>query len=158
MSELDEVFMKEAFLEAKKALEEDEVPVGAVAVCNGEVIARAHNMVESLKDASAHAELLCLKQAAIVTGDWRLVGVTLYSTLEPCTLCSGACFAFRVDRVVWGAPDIRQGADGSFLSVLSEPHPIHSLKVRRNVLEEESAALLRGFFQKKRRQSGKVVW
>jgi tRNA(adenine34) deaminase len=150
LGDFDEAFMEEALLEAKKAFAKDEVPVGAVAVFEGKVVARAHNLVETLKDASAHAELLCLRLAAEVLGGWRLVGVTLYSTLEPCTLCAGGCFGFRVDRVVWGAPDIRQGADGSFLPILSGPHPIHKLKVRGGLLAEESASLLRGFFQKKR--------
>ncbi len=155
--EEDERFMAEALLEAEKALGENEVPVGAVAVYKGEIIARAHNKVESLKDASAHAELLCLRAAAEALGNWRLKGVTLYSTLEPCTLCSGASFAFRLDRVVWGAPDIRQGADGSYLAVLSAPHPIHSLETRGNVLAEVSAALLRGFFKNKREEKGGKV-
>lgn len=158
MSDQDEFFMKEALEEAEEALLEDEVPVGAVAVYEGKIIARSHNLVESLKDASAHAELLCLRAAAEYLGGWRLSGVTLYTTLEPCTLCAGGIFAFRVDRVVWGAPDIRQGADGSFLPILSSPHPIHRVKVKGNVLEKESASLLRGFFQKKRdSKDGKII-
>lgn len=133
------------------AFAKDEVPVGAVAVLNGEIIARGHNLVETLQDASAHAEILCLRKAAEVLGGWRLLGVTLYSTLEPCSLCAGALFSFRVERVVWGAPDLRQGADGSFVNLLSLDHPIHKLTVARGVLAEESAALLRAFFQKKRK-------
>jgi tRNA(adenine34) deaminase len=150
LNDPDEFFMREALEEAEKALLAEEVPVGAVAVYEGKIISRAHNLVESLKDASAHAELLCLRSAAEYMGGWRLLGVTLYTTLEPCTLCAGSAFAFRVDRVVWGAPDIRQGADGSFLPILSAPHPIHKLEVKGNVLEKESAFLLRGFFKKKR--------
>ena len=149
---LDEEFMREALLEAQKAFEEDEVPVGAVAVFEGNIIARAHNRVESLKDASAHAELLCLKEASRVLNRWRLFGVTLYTTLEPCCLCAGAIFSFRVDRVVWGAPDIRLGADGSFVEILSIPHPMHKVSIERGVLSEPSKLLMKAFFQKKRKE------
>jgi len=153
---MDDVWMQEALIEAKKAFAADEVPVGAVAVFNGAVIARAHNLVESLQDASAHAELLCLRKAAEVLGNWRLIGVTLYSTLEPCMLCAGAVFSFRLSRVVWGACDIRQGADGSFLPLLSSSHPIHRVEVTRGVLAQPSAELLRTFFEQKReRHRGK---
>lgn len=144
--------MQEALLEAQKAFEADEVPVGAVAVKEGKIIARAHNQVETLQDASAHAELLCLRKAAEALGGWRLLGVALYSTLEPCCLCAGALFSFRVERVIWGAPDIRLGADGSYLPILSSAHPMHQILVTRGVLAEESSALLRRFFQKKREE------
>ncbi len=151
MLDSDALFMEEALFEAKMAFAKEEVPVGAVAVFNGKIIARAHNLVEALQDASAHAEVLCLRKAAEVLGGWRLLGVTLYSTLEPCSLCAGALFSFRVERVVWGAPDLRQGADGSFVNLLGLDHPIHKLSVTRGVLAEESAGLLRAFFQKKRK-------
>jgi tRNA(adenine34) deaminase len=155
---MDEVWMQEALLEAEKAFLADEVPVGAVAVFEGNVIARAHNQVESLKDASAHAELLCLRKAADFIGNWRLTGVTLYSTLEPCMLCTGAIFSFRLTRVVWGAPDIRQGGDGSYLPLLSSSHPIHRVEVSRGVLADASSILLRSFFEQKReRNRGKSV-
>ncbi len=150
MQSLDEVFMQEALLEAKKAFAEKEVPVGAVAVFEGKVIARAHNRTEALQDASAHAELLCLRQSASVLGNWRLSGVTLYTTLEPCILCAGALFCFRVKRVVWGAPDIRQGADGSLVSLLCVRHPMHVLEVTGRVLQEPSSLLMRQFFQERR--------
>ncbi len=143
--------MQEALEEARKAFLEDEVPVGAIAVQEGRIIARAHNQVESLQDASAHAELLCIQQAARFLGRWRLFDVTLYSTLEPCSMCAGALFSFRLKAVVWGAPDIRQGADGSFVSLLSSKHPIHQLEVRRLVLPEKSADLMKTFFQNKRK-------
>ncbi|SRR3989339_917823 len=150
MSDLDELFMLEALKEAERAFALDEVPVGAVAVYRGSIVSRAFNQVESLKDASAHAELLCLKKAAEVLGGWRLLGVTLYSTLEPCVMCAGALHAFRVERVVWGAPDIRQGADGSLLSLFDLKHPIHEVAVTRNVLAEMSSRLMKAFFQQKR--------
>ena len=158
MLDLDEEFMQEALLEAKKAFEKEEVPVGAVAVYEGRIIARAHNLVESSKDASAHAEILCLREAARVLGRWRLFGVTLYSSLEPCCLCAGALLSFRADRLVWGAPDIRQGADGSFVHILSIPHPMHKIAIRRDVLSEPSKNLMRAFFQKRRRENdGKAI-
>src|SRR3990167_2001497 len=103
--------MQQALIEAEKAFIKGEVPVGAIAVFQGEILARAHNLVETLKDASAHAELLCLRQAASMLGNWRLKGVTLYTSLEPCCLCVGAMLSFRIDRLVWGAPDVRLGAD-----------------------------------------------
>lgn len=142
--------MREALLEAKKAFEEDEVPVGAVAVFKGNIIARAYNQVEGFQDASAHAELLCLRRAASFLKNWRLLEVTLYTTLEPCTLCLGALLSFRVKRLVWGAPDIRQGADGSWISLLSTPHPMHALEVTKGVLPEQSSQLMKEFFVKKR--------
>lgn len=145
----DESFMREALKEAEKAFALDEVPVGAVAVYQGQIIARAHNLVESLKDASAHAEFLCLKKASEVLGGWRLLGVTLYTTLEPCLMCAGALLSFRVDRLVWGAPDLRLGADGSLLSVF-ESHPIHELEITRNILKEPSSILMKTFFQQRR--------
>jgi tRNA(adenine34) deaminase len=150
MQNRDEEYMQQALLEAQKAFIKNEVPVGAVAVFKGEIIARAHNEVETLQDASAHAELLCLKRAAEVLGGWRLLGVTLYSTLEPCCLCAGAIFSFRIERVVWAAPDIRLGADGSWMPILSSSHPLHKVEVQRGVLSEPSAQLLREFFRKQR--------
>lgn len=156
MENLDEMFMQEALLEARKAFEQDEVPVGAVAVFQGSIIARAHNQVEALQDASAHAELLCIREASKVLGNWRLLDVTLYTTLEPCALCAGALLSSRVKRLVWGAPDIRQGADGSWIPLLSFPHPMHKIDVTKNILSDFSAALMKAFFQKKRKD-GKVI-
>jgi len=153
MQDLDREFMLEALAEAEKAFEKDEVPVGAVAVFDGKIIAKAHNLVESLQDASAHAELLCLRRAAEVLGNWRLTGVALYTTLEPCVLCAGALLSFRIKKLVWGAPDIRLGADGSFVSFLSIPHPIHSVEIVKNFLPDAPARLMKEFFLKKRGKS-----
>jgi tRNA(adenine34) deaminase len=152
VSDLDEEYMAEALKEAEKAFEADEVPIGAVLVHNGLIIARAHNQVESLRDASAHAELLCLRQAAKEIGNWRLTEATLYSTLEPCSMCAGALFSFRIGCLVWGAQDFRQGADGSWISLLGLPHPIHQFEVRRGILADRSSSLLKSFFQNKREQ------
>jgi len=152
VQDLDQQWMLEALIEAKKAFIADEVPVGAVAVFENKIIARAHNLVESTQDASAHAELLCLRLAAQALNNWRLCQVTLYTTLEPCMLCAGAIFSFRLGRLVWGAPDIRQGADGSFLPLLSSSHPIHQVEITKKVLPEPSAELLRTFFEQKRKK------
>lgn len=152
-SDFDRRFMLEALEEAKRAFDLREVPIGAVAVQEGKVIARAFNQVESLKDASAHAELLCLRKAAEVLGRWRLFDVTLYSTLEPCCMCAGALFSFRIQRLVWGALDIRQGADGSFVSLFAQKHPIHEFPVTRGVLSEDSSQLMKTFFQKRREEN-----
>ena len=152
MLECDESFMLEALKEARKAFELDEVPVGAVAVYEGKVIARAFNQVEFLRDASAHAELLCLKKASEALGRWRLFGVTLYTTLEPCSMCAGALLSFRIERLVWGAPDVRQGADGSYISLLALKHPIHEFSITRNILSEPSSCLMKAFFQQKRKR------
>ncbi|HSW86396.1 MAG TPA: tRNA adenosine(34) deaminase TadA [Rhabdochlamydiaceae bacterium] len=146
----DEFFMNAALKEAERAFHEGEVPVGAVLVCDGKIIAKGHNLVESLQDATAHAEMLCLKQGARILNNWRLNGSTLYCTLEPCSMCAGAMILSRVSTIVWGAPDLRHGADGSWIELLQSEHPIHRIEVRRGVLREESAALLTEFFRLKR--------
>ena len=148
---LDEEYMKAALEEALIAFSEDEVPVGAVLVYKGEIIARAHNQVETLQDACGHAELLCLKEGAKILKNWRLLKTTLYTTLEPCSMCAGALILSRVETVVWGAPDLRQGAGGSWVDLLSKEHPIHNLKIRSGVLAEESARMMKEFFQNKRK-------
>lgn len=148
----DEIFMREALLEAKKAFALGEVPVGAVFVLDGEIVARKHNFVENKVDASAHAELLCLQEAAKTLGSWRLGGV-LYCTLEPCSMCAGALALYRVERLVYGAPDLRHGANGTVFDVLSRPHPIHKVEVRGGVLVEESKALMQEFFRNRRREN-----
>lgn len=146
----DEQFMKEALKEAKKAFDKDEVPVGAVLVLDGRVIARGHNQVELLQDATAHAEMLCLTAAAGALGNWRLADTTLYCTLEPCSMCAGALLNTRVKRLVWGAPDLRVGANGSWIDLFKNKHPMHTLEITPRILEAESADLMRSFFQKQR--------
>ena len=148
---LDEFFMRAALEEALLAFAKDEVPIGAVLVYNGEIIARAHNQVESLQDATAHAEILCLRQASKKLNNWRLLESTLYTTLEPCSMCAGALILSRVKNLVWGAPDIRQGAGGSWIDLLNIPHPIHNLLIKQGVLAGESARLMKEFFQNKRK-------
>ena len=146
----DAEFMREALLEAQVAFAKGEVPVGAVLVHQGEIIARAHNLVESLRDATAHAEMLCLKLGAEALENWRLIGATLYCTLEPCPMCAGAMIHSRLERLVWGAPDLRCGAHGSWVNILDAGHPIHQPLVASGVLAEECAALMRTFFKQRR--------
>ncbi len=146
----DERFMREALLEAKKAFSMKEVPIGSVLVLHGEVVARAHNAVEKQVDASHHAEMLCLQRGAQALGNWRLQDCILYSTLEPCAMCAGALSLFRVKRIVYGAKDLRHGADGSVFHVLNRPHPIHPVEVTGGVLAEEAKALIKEFFQWRR--------
>ena len=146
----DERFMKEALKQAKKAYANGEVPVGAVLVYDNEIVSRAHNQVELLQDATAHAEMLCITSAASSIGNWRLEGMTLYCTLEPCAMCAGALLASRIKRLVWAAPDIRLGANGSWVDLFSQKHPMHTIEVKGRVLEEEAAALMKSFFQERR--------
>ncbi|MCH9633921.1 MAG: tRNA-specific adenosine deaminase [Chlamydiae bacterium] len=146
----DERFMKEALKEAQKAYEQKEVPVGAVLVQNGLVIARGHNQTELLNDATAHAEILALAAGSAHLENWRLKGTTLYCTLEPCTMCAGAMLLSRIDRLVWGAPDIRHGAAGSWINVFETKHPTHKIELKEGVLKEQAAALMQDFFSTRR--------
>lgn len=142
--------MIEALKEAHKAFRKEEVPVGAVLVHEGKVIARGYNQVELLRDATAHAEMLCITAGANALSNWRLVGTTLYCTLEPCSMCAGALLLSRVPRLVWGAPDLRHGANGSWVDLFSGEHPTHSIDIVSGVLRDHAAALLQDFFQKRR--------
>jgi tRNA(adenine34) deaminase len=146
----DERFMREALKEAKKAYLAEEVPIGAVIVRNNQVIARAYNQVEMLQDATAHAEMLAITTAASALGNWRLEGCTLYCTLEPCSMCAGALLLSRVDKLVWGAPDIRQGANGSWVNLFEKTHPIHNVNITSGVLKAWCENPLKLFFQKRR--------
>lgn len=152
LQEKDLLYMKEAIKQAKLAYEADEVPVGTVIVYEDRVVAKGYNQVELLKDATAHAEMICLTQAYQHLDDFRLKDMILYSTLEPCVMCAGAMFLSRIKRLVWGARDTRVGANGSWIDLFSKNHPIHEIEVLGGVLEEESAYLLSSFFQKKRRE------
>ncbi len=142
--------MREALLEAQKSFQQNEVPVGAVVVYKGEIISRAHNCVESLRDATAHAEVLALRAASAHLNNWRLSETTLYCTLEPCSLCAGALLLSRVSTLVWGAADKRHGAHGSWVNLLDCTHPTHQIIVRQGVLSEECACLMTDFFRKRR--------
>ncbi len=150
--ERDLYFMREALKEAKKAFAKDEVPVGAVLVHKDKVIARGHNQVELLQDATAHAEMLCITSATTHLENWRLTETTLYCTLEPCPMCAGALFASRVQRLVWAAPDLRLGANGTWVDLFKANHPMHSIEVTSGILKDEAAALMRDFFQQTRKK------
>ena len=146
----DEYFMGEALRQAAKAFEREEVPVGAVVVRAGKIIARAFNQVEELKDATAHAEMLALTQAENAVGDWRLTDCTLYVTKEPCPMCAGAIVHTRLQRVVFGAGDAKGGAAGGALNLLQFPTLNHHCEITSGVRLEECRSLLKTFFQDQR--------
>ncbi len=148
----DEYFMELALRQAEAAREREEVPVGAVAVFEQRIVARAFNQVEMLKDGTAHAEMIALTQAASAVGDWRLTGVTLYVTKEPCPMCAGAMVNCRLSRLVFGCPDPRAGAAGSALNLLDFPGLLHRVQVRGGVLAGRCAGILQAFFAARRKQ------
>lgn len=146
----DEYFMRLALREAERALEHEDVPIGAVLVHDGEVLATAHNERELREDPTAHAETLAVREAAATLGTWRLLDTVLYVTLEPCAMCAGALVLARVPRVVYGASDPKAGAAGSVLDVLGEPRLNHRPEVAGGLLAEECGRLLREFFAARR--------
>jgi tRNA(adenine34) deaminase len=146
----DEYYMRLALREAERALDHDDVPIGAVIVHEGEVIAAARNERELRRDPTAHAEILALREAAGRLNSWRLLDTVLYVTLEPCAMCAGAVVLARVPRVVYAAPDPKAGAAGSVLDVLAEPRLNHRPAVARGLLADEAAELLRAFFASRR--------
>jgi tRNA(adenine34) deaminase len=147
---LDEHFMRFALREAEQSLTHDDVPVGAVVVRDGEVLAAAHNERELRGDPTAHAELLALREAARVIGNWRLLDCVLYVTLEPCAMCAGAIVLARVPRVVFAATDPKAGAAGSVLDILAQPRLNHRPDVSSGLFGEVSSELLRTFFATRR--------
>ncbi len=147
----DADYMRAALRQAAAALEEDEVPVGAVIVHEDRIIGRAHNDREKLNDPTAHAEMIAITQAAAALESWRLTGATLYVTLEPCLMCAGALVNGRIKRVVFGARDERAGACGSLYQVGLDTRLNHRFEVTGGVLEDECAAILQQFFRKKRK-------
>jgi tRNA(adenine34) deaminase len=146
----DARWMRAALAQARQAAALGEVPVGAVAVLDGEVIGIGFNHKELDQDPMAHAEMMALKQAAAAVANWRLLGVTLYCTLEPCPMCAGAMIQARLPRLVYGARDTRFGADGSIVDVLRAEGFNHRVAITSGVLEEEAAALLQQFFRQLR--------
>jgi tRNA(adenine34) deaminase len=146
----DAYFMSEALRLATKGFEKEEVPVGAVVVREGKIIGRAHNQVELLKDATAHAEMLAITQAEAALGDWRLNDCDLYVTKEPCIMCAGALVHVRMRRVIFGCPDPRGGAAGGIINLLQMPGLNYSCEIVGGVLGDKCAALLRSFFQSQR--------
>ena len=142
--------MREALAEARKANAAGEVPIGAVIVSRGEMIARGQNSVIRTSDPTAHAEIVALRQAARTFGNYRLNDTTLYVTLEPCAMCAGAMIHARIDRLVYAAADPKAGACGSVLSVINHPQLNHQMQVQQGVMGEQSAELLRSFFRDRR--------
>jgi len=148
----DEYFMRLALREAERARGHGDVPIGAVVVRDGEVVACAHNERELRQDPTAHAEIIALREAARALGSWRVLGATLYVTLEPCAMCAGAIVLARVPRVLYGATDPKAGACGSVLDVLCEPRLNHRPEVEGGVLGQECGELLSEFFAARREE------
>ena len=148
---LDAHYMHEALRLAQKAARLDEVPVGAIIVREGDIIGRAWNQVETLKDATAHAEMLALTQAESAVGDWRLTDCDLYVTKEPCPMCAGAIVHCRIRRVIFGCRDQKGGAAGGFINLLQHPNLNHRSEVTGGVMEDESRSLLLDFFGRRRK-------
>ena len=142
-----EKFMREAIAEAALAFQKADVPVGAVAVRDGQIIGRGHNRKQELKDPTAHAELIALQQAAQTLGGWRLIGVTLYCTMEPCPMCAGAMVQARLPRLVYAVDDPKAGAAGSVMDLLRSEQLNHRMEVIAGVLAEEAEELTQRFFQ-----------
>ncbi len=148
----DTYFMGEALRQARSALRQEEVPIGAVIVHEGVIIARACNQVETLKDATAHAEMLAITQAESAIGDWRLNECDLYVTKEPCPMCAGAMVHVRLRRIIFGCPSLKDGAGGSLMNLLQHPGLNHYCDVTSGVRMDECAMLLQDFFREKRKK------
>jgi len=151
VNNLDEGFMREALMQARRGYREGEVPIGAVVVCNGESIARAHNRPIHLSDPSAHAEVLALRRAGRRLGNYRLSGCALYVTIEPCVMCVGAIVQARIQRLVVGAMDPKAGACGSVLPVLNSEKLNHRVVMESGILQADCAAILQQFFRERRK-------
>jgi tRNA(adenine34) deaminase len=149
----DDYFMHRALQQAEIAFDAGEVPVGAVAVKDGQIIARASNQVETLKDATAHAEILVITEAANALGDWRLDEVDIYVTKEPCAMCAGAMVNSRVRRVIYGMPDSRTGACGSAMDITGFKGMLWNVEVKSGVLENECRGIVQEFFQNVRKNN-----
>jgi len=145
-----EYYMKEALKEAKKAFDKEEVPIGAVIVKDKKIIARAHNLKEELQDATAHAEVLAIRQAAEKLGGWRLNGCTLYVTIEPCPMCAGALVQSRVDTLVYGATDPKGGAAGTLFNLVDSNLLNHRLEIQHGILEDQCRQIMKSFFRRLR--------
>ena len=144
-------YMGEAIAQARMAERCGEVPVGAVIVRGGVIVGRGHNLTETLKDPTAHAEVIAIRAAAGALGGWRLPGCSMYVTCEPCAMCAGAMVLARIDRVVIGAADPKSGACGSVLNVIQESRLNHRVEIEAGVMEQECAAMLKEFFRKRRK-------
>ncbi|MBN1796815.1 MAG: tRNA adenosine(34) deaminase TadA [Sedimentisphaerales bacterium] len=150
---IDQNYMRLAIKQAEIADENGDVPIGAVIVHNNQVIAKAYNQREQLKDPTAHAEIIALTQAAAALGSWRLNGCTIYVTLEPCTMCAGALVLARIDRLVYGCDDPKTGAIKSLYNIVQDNRLNHFVEVTAGVLEEDCSALLSDFFTRRRNEN-----
>ena len=145
-----EKYMKEAIREAKLAALEDEVPIGCIVVKNGEIIAKAHNQRDKSNNPLGHAETLAIKKASEVLGDWQLVGCDLYVTIEPCLMCAGAIIQSRINKVIYGAPDLKGGAFGSSINALDAKNINHRPEVISGILADECSRIIKDYFKSKR--------
>ncbi len=146
-----EYYMREALKEAAKAFDADEVPVGAIIVHKGKIIARAHNQIKMLKDPTAHAEIIAITQAANFLQSERLLDCTMYSTLEPCSMCAGAMVLSRIKNLIYAAKDTKTGAHESVFKILNNKKLNHRIKVKKGILKNEAASLMKEFFYGKRK-------
>ena len=144
--------MKEALIEARKAYDLGEIPIGAVVVRDGQVIARGHNLTETTKDPTAHAEMIDIREAARVLGGWRLIGCSMYVTVEPCSMCTGAMIWSRIENLYIGTMDPKAGACGSVFNIAEEDRLNHSINVERGILEEECRSIMKEFFKELRKK------
>ena len=151
--EESERFMREALLEAEKALAAGEVPIGAVMVRDGEIIARGHNLRNTAKNPLRHAEIDIINETAGIVGDWRLEDCTLYVTGEPCPMCAGAIVQARIPKVIFGTRNSKAGCSGSVLDVLHEPKLNHQVETEEGILQEECAEIMRRFFRRFRKNT-----
>ncbi|EST51815.1 adenosine deaminase [Brevibacillus panacihumi W25] len=147
-----ETYMRAAIEEAKKAAAIGEVPIGAVIVRDGEIVGRGYNLRETKKDPTLHAEMIAIREASAKLGGWRLIGCTLYVTLEPCPMCAGAIVQSRIEQVVYGAVDPKAGCAGTLMNLLEEPRFNHQVPVVEGVLAEECGQLLKDFFRSLRKK------
>ncbi|MEW6096711.1 MAG: tRNA adenosine(34) deaminase TadA [bacterium] len=153
MNRQDIYFMQQAILEAEKAYENGEVPVGAIIVLDDKIVAKAYNQILKLKDPTAHAEILAIKEATTYLKNERLINTTIYVTIEPCPMCAGALVLARVKSLVYGADDHKTGACGSIINIAQHPSLNHQLSVQKGILEEEAKALIQRFFKERRNYS-----
>jgi tRNA(adenine34) deaminase len=149
----DEYFMKQALRQAQQAASQDEVPIGAIVVHNNEIVGRAHNHVETLRDATAHAEILAITQASAKLERWRLSECTLYVTKEPCPMCAGAIINSRIDKVVFGLSDAKGGGCGGAFNITDHEGLLHKTEVVSGFMEHESLFLIQDFFKRRRSEN-----
>ncbi len=145
-----ETYMREALIEAEKARDKGEVPIGAVVVRYGEIVGRGHNLRETDKDPTAHAEMIAIRDASKNLGGWRLTDCSLYVTIEPCPMCAGAIYQSRIVELVYGAPDLKAGAAGTLYNIVQDERLNHRMNLISGVLQDESATMMKDFFRKLR--------